>query len=112
MEIEVSKREGAVVVALDGWLDSVTSGELDQEMVRLIGDGEKYFVLDFEKVEYISSAGLRTILSANKKLKGSGGRLSVASLRHAVREVFEISGSTNIVRVFESVESALGRNDE
>jgi anti-anti-sigma factor len=107
MDIKVSKREGVVVLALNGRLDSLSSRELDQELKELMECGEKSFILDFENVKYISSAGLRSTLAATKRLKGMEGLLSITSLRNAVREVFEISGSISILSVLDTVESAL-----
>ena len=107
MVIKTSKEKGVVVLALNGRLDSLSSRELDRKMEKLVGSGESSFILDFENVEYISSAGLRSILAATKRLKGVEGVLSLTSLKHAVREVFEISGSVSILNVFDTVESAL-----
>ena len=71
--------------------------------------GEKVVIVDFAGLDYISSAGLRSILSASKKLKGKEGSILLASLKDIVKEVFEISGFSTILPIYESVEIALSK---
>lgn len=96
-----------VVVAITGRLDAVSSPDFDKEMNALMEQGENAFILDLEKLEYISSAGLRSILAVAKKLKGEKGGLCLASLQEMVREVFEISGFDSIIPIYDSLDSAL-----
>ena len=63
--------------------------------------------MNFEKLDYISSAGLRVLLAAAKQLKGIDGELRICSLNEVVREVFDISGFTTIFKVFGSESEAL-----
>ena len=107
MEINVTKQGNTVVVSLTGRMDAISSPEFDREMDRLISEGNKNFILDFSLLEYISSAGLRSVLSASKRLKSEQGKLFLASLRDVVKEVFDISGFTKIIPFYDSVESAL-----
>ncbi|MFH1350074.1 MAG: STAS domain-containing protein [Pseudomonadota bacterium] len=107
MEIETRKEKNALVFSVKGRMDAVSSPEFDKELAELMAKGEKYFVIDFSKLDYISSAGLRSILAAAKKLKEKEGRLSLAALKDVVKEVFEISGFSSILPIYESVESAV-----
>jgi anti-sigma B factor antagonist len=73
----------------------------------LIEAGENRFLVNFEKLDYISSSGLRVLLAAAKQLKGTDGELRICSLNEVVREVFDISGFTTIFKVFGSESEAL-----
>ena len=107
METSKRKDKGALVISLKGRLDSVTSPMLEKDLTDLMAGGERFLVMDLGDLEYISSAGLRSILVVVKRLKEKQGKLLLASLKGVVREAFEISGFSTIIPVFESVDSAL-----
>jgi anti-sigma B factor antagonist len=87
-----NKSSGDVMIVLPtGRLDAPSSEELKADMERLIGEGWRKIVANLEGVDYISSSGLRVMLSALKKLRSLGGDLKLASLRPYVRETFEIA---------------------
>ena len=89
--------EGDVhVVELAGRLDSVTAAEFDKQIAALPGSR---IVLDLAKLEYISSAGLRSVLGAVKRATAAGGKLVLAAPIASVVEVFEISGFITLVTV-------------
>lgn len=107
MEIETRKQEKATVVSVTGKMDAVSSPALEKELSQLMAQGEKDFVIDLGELDYISSAGLRVILATAKRLKGKEGKILLASLQDMVKEVFEISGFSAIIPIYESLESAL-----
>jgi anti-anti-sigma factor len=107
MEIETRKQENATVVSVTGKMDAVSSPELEKELSQLMAEGEKNFVVDLAELDYISSAGLRIILATAKRLKEKEGKILLASLKDMVKEVFEISGFSAIIPIYESVDSAL-----
>ncbi len=107
MEIQRADHETSVVVAVKGRLDAVSSPEFDRVLTGLMEEGNKDFVLDFGALDYISSAGLRSVLLAAKKLKTKGKRLALAALKDVVREVFDISGFSTIIAVYPSTQAAL-----
>ncbi len=109
MQISVSQYQDTLVVAVDGRMDTVSAPEFDSKMEELLGQSEKGFVLDFGKLEYVSSAGLRSILVAAKKAKAAGGDLCCCNLQSMVKKVFDLSGFAAIIPVFDSVEDALSR---
>jgi anti-sigma B factor antagonist len=106
MEIKKKRKNGIMVISVTGRLDAVSSPEFENELTGLMAGGERLLVLDFGELDYISSAGLRTILAATKKLKESQGKLTLAALKSVVKEVFEISGFSSIIPIFDSVDSA------
>ena len=100
--------EGAVkVLQFDGRLDTNTSPEAQTALDGLIGEGAQKILVDFEKLDYVSSAGLRVLLSAGKQLTRSGGELRLSNLNETVQEIFEISGFDTLLSVFGSKKEAL-----
>ena len=96
-------REGAILVlSPEGRLDAQAAPTLQARVLEKLEGGDKLLLFDLGKLEYISSAGLRVILVAAKKLKGVDGRLVVCSLTDGVKEVFRVSGFDSIVDTVES----------
>jgi anti-anti-sigma factor len=107
MEINRANHDASMVVAVKGRLDAVSSSEFDRVLTGYLGEGDKDVVLDFEALDYISSAGLRSVLLAAKRLKSKGKRLSLAALKDVVKDVFEIAGFSAIIAVYPSTQAAL-----
>ncbi len=107
MEIHVGPSQDAQVVSIKGSLDTSTSTEAQNTLTGLIDGGATMIVADFAGVDYISSAGLRALLVAAKRLKAAGGEMRLCNLNPFVQEVFEISGFGVMFRVFDSREAAL-----
>ena len=107
MQILIKTTNEVTVLAFEGRLDTQTSPDAQQQLTRLIEAGEKRFIVDFDKLDYISSAGLRVLLVAAKQLKEIDGELRICSLNEIVREVFGISGFTTIFKIFGSESEAL-----
>jgi len=99
MQIEVSEDHGVHVVALSGKLDTATSPETESRLRNVVGDGASKLVIDFQDVDFVSSAGLRVLLVAAKMLRGSGGEMRVCGLNEVVQEVFDISGFSSLLAV-------------
>jgi anti-anti-sigma factor len=88
-----TREEGALtVVEVAGRLDAATAPEFEQRCAASIDGGCHRIILDFAALEYISSAGLRSILTTAKRLKNLGGGIAVYGLAGVVKEVFAISG--------------------
>ncbi len=107
MEINLKKEKGGVIVSVKGRMDAVTAPEFEKTLSDLIIKGENTFLLNFGALEYISSAGLRSILATAKKLKEKQGKILFVGLRGPVEEVFKISGFHSIFKIFDSEEIAL-----
>ena len=93
MKIEFNKNNGSLNVALEGRLDTTTAPELETFLNENCGDA-RALTFDCEKLTYISSAGLRVLLSAQKKMKGVMKLKNVCEL---VMEVFEMTGFADIL---------------
>lgn len=97
MTIEKKVNGSALEVAVEGRLDTVTAPELEAELNKDLGSAET-LTLDFSKLEYISSAGLRVLLSAHKAMAAKGG-MKVTHVNEIVREVFEVTGFSDILTI-------------
>lgn len=84
-------------IALEGRLDTTTAPDLEKELKGGL-DGVTELVLDFSKLDYISSAGLRVLLSAHKTMSGKGG-MKVTNVNEIVQEVFEVTGFSDILTI-------------
>lgn len=92
------KQDGsALVVALEGRLDTTTAPELEQELKNSL-DGVTDLTLDLAKLDYISSAGLRVLLSAHKTMMKQG-QMKVTNASEIVKEVFEVTGFCDILNI-------------
>lgn len=97
MEIIKNLNGDQLNIVLEGRLDTSTAPELEAELKASL-DGIKELVLDFAKLEYISSAGLRVILSAQKTMSKQG-EMKLVSVNEEVMEVFEITGFVDILTI-------------
>ncbi len=107
MDIEEKKAGQAYIITLNGRLDAYSSNELDKRINMLIDEGNMELVVNLDGVDYISSSGLRVMLSAVKKLRKMDGDIRLACLKPYVMEVFDISGFTQLFQIFEREEEAI-----
>ena len=107
MKFETTVIDAVTLLAMEGNLDTNTSVDAQDHINGLIDDGAAKLVVDFEKVDFVSSAGLRVLLATAKKLGGVGGSLRICGLNEAVNEVFEISGFSTILDVFPTRDDAM-----
>ncbi|MFB3925635.1 MAG: STAS domain-containing protein [Syntrophales bacterium] len=107
MEITLRKENTVNVISAQGRMDAVSAPDFDNFLEKLLSTGETNFIIDCKNLEYISSAGLQSILKAAKKLETTGGRILLCNLQGAVKDVFEISGFDSIFEIYDSPEAAL-----
>ena len=97
MQIHQTKNENALTVALSGRLDTMTAPELEAALKEAL-PGVTELTFDFEKLDYISSAGLRVLLSAQKTMNGQGS-MKVVHANEMILEIFEVTGFTDILTI-------------
>jgi anti-sigma B factor antagonist len=97
MTINKLQEGNTLIIALEGRLDTMTSPELEKELKESM-DGAESLVLDFGKLDYISSGGLRVLLSAHKQMKNKGG-LTVKNVNEVVQEIFDVTGFADILTI-------------
>lgn len=96
MEIDILQENGTVLMSIAGRLDTVTASELDNAVKPYIGKCSG-MVFNCEKLQYVSSAGLRVVLSTHKLLAASGGRFVLKNLNPEVKSVFDITGFSKVL---------------
>ena len=97
MTIHETREGNSLTVAVEGRLDTLAAPDLEKTLDNCppsIGE----LVLDFEKMEYISSAGLRTVLHAQKIMQNRGGSLRIRNTNKLVYDVFRVTGLANILQ--------------
>ena len=102
MEIFTRKEQSTLIVSVKGRMDAATAPQFDKSICDLIGQGESVFLIDFNGLDYISSAGLRSLLVAAKQLKAKKGDLGIAGLQGPVKDVFKISGFHSLFKIIEN----------
>ncbi len=107
MDITRSQQDDVTVVALAGRFDAQSAGEVDQSLEKVLAEGCQKLLVDMSGVDYISSAGLRVLLSTAKKQNAAGGKLVLCGLKPYVQEVFEVAGFTTIFQIEPDSASAL-----
>ena len=106
MEIQTRDTNGIKVIDLIGKLDTNTSPDAEKHLNGLLKEGVKKILVNLEKLDYISSAGLRVLLSTNKQLQNTSGLLRICNLNEVVNEIFDISGFSSIFNVFSTESEA------
>ena len=94
MEIKTTTEGEKLTIAVSGRVDTITAPELE---ANLKFGAAKCVVIDLANVPYMSSAGLRLLLTAHKAMLGKGGELQIANVQSAVREVLDITGFSDIL---------------
>lgn len=99
MNINKTLNAAELTVTLEGRLDTTTAPQLEAELKKSL-NGIDFLNMDFSKLEYISSAGLRVLLSA-QKVMNKQGKMVVRHVNDTIHEVFEVTGFTDILTVEE-----------
>ena len=107
MQISTRDSYGVTVVDMDGSLDTSTSGDTGDELVRLVQAGNKKILLNLEKMDYVSSAGLRAILVAAKLLKNTRGEMRMSTPNETVRSIMAASGFNSLLKLHDTEADAL-----
>lgn len=106
MRIASHVEQNVVIVSVSGRLDALTAADFDHAVAGVMKDGPVNMILACPALEYISSAGLRSMLALAKQLKARGGRLICAELSGTAREVFDMSGFGAAISPFDTLEAA------
>lgn len=107
LQISLEEIEDRLVLRIDGRLDATSSPILERKLASLIEEKYLYLLLDFTEVEYLSSAGMRILLSASKKLKEKKGFLLVFSANEDVAEIIRMAGFEKVLHLCSTEKDAL-----
>ena len=102
MEIRILPRSGWVLVAVSGRLDMTSAGTLEHKLETVIASGQHRVAIELGQLDYLSSAGLRALMVAAKRLQEVAGTLVLIGLRGTVKDVLELAGLINVFPVFAS----------
>ena len=106
MKTEVTQENSTTIVAVTETVDALTAPDLAKILVNEIAEGHVHLVVDLIGVDFMSSAGLRTLLGAVKEARSNGGDLRIASTNPGIDKVLKMSGFHNIAKVFSSAAEA------
>jgi anti-anti-sigma factor len=107
MKIETRKVYDVLVVDMSGRLDSRTSGESGDRIVQIAQGGDKRVLLNLDKLDYVSSAGLRVIVTGAKLLQGKRGELKICNAKGGVKSVLETSGFDSLIKLYDTEKEAI-----
>ena len=107
MQIETRKANSVLVVDMGGRLDSRTAGEAGDRMIAIAQGSDRKVVLNLEKLDYVSSAGLRIIVRASKLLQINRGKLTICGAKGGVKTVLETAGIHSLLKVCDTEEDAV-----
>jgi anti-anti-sigma factor len=107
MEITPRHHGDVLVLDMSGRLDGSTSGKAHDAVVNFANSGAKRVVLNLDKLDFVTSAGLRVILTLAKLLQSSNGELKICSANANVKEVLETSGFHSLIKMFDDEKAAI-----
>jgi anti-anti-sigma factor len=107
MNIHEERKDGFLVLGLEGQLDAINSKIFEEKLLAVINGGETRFVIDLSRVNYVSSAGLRVFMATSQRLTPAGGKAVLCSLQEPVKEVFDIVGLYQVFSILSSKDEAL-----
>jgi len=108
LSTHIDRVKDTAVVRLNGRLDAVSSAALEEKLLELSKKGEKKLLLDFTKVSYLSSAGMRLLLSMTKKASAEGGIFSLFGVHEDVMEIIKMAGFEKVLSIYPDQTAALG----
>jgi anti-sigma B factor antagonist len=108
MDIAITEMNRVDLVTVTGRVDSSNASQLGEKLSEQIESGSINLVVDLSSVEYMSSAGLRELVAALKRVKKEGGDLRLASPSDRVREVLDLAGLSSIFEIFDDQVAAVG----
>lgn len=109
VEIKEEKKGDVFILRIKGRLDAISSPTAEKKVFESINSGQSKLLLDFAGVAYLSSAGMRMLLSTTKKLKSLSGKLIVCSISSNVMDVLKMSGFDHVLELTSTEEEALRR---
>ncbi len=107
MDLKQESRAGVTVVTACGRLDAASSSIFADRLGQLVAGAQPRLVVDFAGVDFVSSAGLRAVLTLFKKIKAANGVFALCAVQGPVREVLDITGFTTMIDLHPELSSAL-----
>ncbi len=109
MDVRESQFDGSIVLAPSGRIDLTNAESFKETLLRVVAGARNALILDLSEVDYISSAGLRSMMIASKAGKPNGVTLGIAAMRPVVREIFAISRFDLVFPCFDTTRDAIAK---
>jgi len=108
MNLNITEINNFTVAHIEGRIDTITAPDFENGIMKLMSEGISKLIFDCIKLDYVSSSGLRVFLIAQKKISTNKGQLKVCCLQPSIKEIFDISGFSQIFTIEDTIESASG----
>lgn len=106
VEVKTEFKKGVLVLRIKGRLDALSSSQAEKKICDLIEEGQSKVLIDMAAVTYLSSAGMRMLLSTTKRVRSLAGRLVLCSTADNVLDVLKVSGFDHVLELFNTEEEA------
>lgn len=107
MQFTQDEQAGNMIIRCEGRLDATSSPQLEAALNALVEKKQSKIAIDFEKVDYLSSAGMRLLLSMTKRLKTEGGKLVLCSIHDDVMGIIRMAGFEQILNIYGTEQEAM-----
>ena len=111
MDVAMERQDDILSVLVSGRIDGSNVMQFEEAVRTAIEDGDRAVMMDFEKLSYISSSGLRAVLMFAKNLSGRGAKFALCAMSNQIRDVFEVSGFDKFIPIHPSRAEALSSFD-
>ncbi len=108
MDISVREHKRAHIIRVTGRVDASVAPQFEETLRGHTSSGPAHIVLEMDSTDYISSAGVRALIAAQKALRNKGGAVLIAQPSGRVKEVLELAGLESLFKTFADTEAALG----
>ena len=109
MEMRSEEKGGLTFIRLQGRLDAATSAAIQEKIIALIDAGHHKLLIDFEHIDYLSSAGMRLLLAVAKKVKQVEGKIALFQIQPEVIEVMQMAGFDKVLNTYPTEQEAVSR---
>lgn len=107
LNVSFDQQPKRTLVRLEGRLDATTTPQLEKKILSFIEKEKQKLLIDFSKIDYLSSAGMRLLLSATKKIKAHGGKLVFSAMNDEVMQIVKMAGFDKILEIYSTESEAL-----
>lgn len=108
VDVSESQQDDVLIVKISGRLDAASSPVLEQKIGTVLEGGHTKLVINFDQVDYLSSAGMRLLITVSKKLQEKGGKVALACVHDSVMEVITMAGFDKFLTTYPSESAAVG----
>lgn len=107
MEITINKIDQGIKITVEGRIDTNNYNQFENEINKILEEDVKAIYLDCNKLNYISSSGLRVFLTVQKRMMSTNGKFLLYAMQPSIKEIFDISGFSSIFSIYQTEQEAL-----